>query len=169
MIFPAGRPVEQVLMGSIFTAVGLTTFLFPTTMSRISFQPDFLMGSASKRASEAAKKVSSTGHGEATTLSGASNLDLYPLDSSHYMQPPFQMAVQRFGAKTALAGLLILSARFTPETYRNLGLGVIPFIALDYLGFTTGGLSKIGALGDGLINATVALCCYVGFQNFLSL
>ncbi|KAJ3410706.1 hypothetical protein HDV05_003478 [Chytridiales sp. JEL 0842] len=161
MLFPLGRPTEQVLIGTIYTAVGLTTLFFPTTISRLTFQPSFLSGPSPTK-----KDSNGTSSSSTAPITGASNLDLYPTDGSHYMNPPYQMSVQRFGAKAALLGLVILSAKFTPETYRNLGMAVLPFVAFDYLGWSTGAMSKLGAGADALHNALIGLCCYVGYTGY---
>eukprot|EP01113_Clastostelium_recurvatum_P031943 TRINITY_DN4045_c0_g1_i1.p1 TRINITY_DN4045_c0_g1~~TRINITY_DN4045_c0_g1_i1.p1 ORF type:complete len:164 (+),score=20.04 TRINITY_DN4045_c0_g1_i1:50-493(+) len=75
------------------------------------------------------------------------------------------LMAQCFGAQASLAGLLILSSKFTASTYRVFGLAMAPFFAFDVWGYAAGRLTAFGALGDGFGNLVFSVCCYLGWRK----
>ncbi|KAI8854018.1 hypothetical protein BC829DRAFT_381086 [Chytridium lagenaria] len=135
MIFPSNRPAEQIIMGAVFGTMGLATMLLPNFVSRLSFPARYL---ALQSPQEPNRPV---------------------------LSKPMKLAIQCFGAQATLCGLLILTTRFTRETFRNFGVAMMPFFVFDYLAWKDGALTDFGALGDGIGNVVFTVCCYIGYSR----
>jgi hypothetical protein len=79
------------------------------------------------------------------------------------MNPVVKFVTQCFGSQAALCGTLILSSRFTKNTFKIFGFCMIPYLIFDVLAYQFGPLSLFGAVGDGLGNIIFITCCWLGF------
>ncbi|KAJ3109531.1 endodeoxyribonuclease [Phlyctochytrium planicorne] len=129
------RPLEQIVMGTTFTGMGLVTMLFPNTVAKLCFNPSFL--------------------GQQST----------PAKPTTVMSPPLKLTFQCFGAQATLCGTLILVSRFEKETYLYFGAAILPFFVFDYIAWKAKAVSTIGALGDFAGNVVFVVCCYIGFSR----
>ena len=76
-----------------------------------------------------------------------------------------KLIIQCFGSQASLCGLLILSTKFTAESYRNFGLAMIPYFIFDLYFWQKGALTAFGAVGDAFGNMIFSACCYIGYKN----
>lgn len=88
---------------------------------------------------------------------------------SRFHRDTFRLVLQCFGSQAALCGLLILSAKFSANTFRLFGLAMIPYVAFDYLAWRMGALTPFGALGDLAGNVVFGVCCYQGYRQMIRL
>lgn len=77
---------------------------------------------------------------------------------------PLTLTMQCFGSQATLCGLLILSSKFSADTFRNFGLAMIPYLAFDYFAWNTGALTVMGAAGDAVGNVIFGVCCLLGYN-----
>jgi hypothetical protein len=122
MLTPMGN---QMLLGTVFTGMGLATMLFPVQITELSFTKEFL--------------------------------------GSDGVTAPLKLAIQCFGSQATLCGVLILSCKFTSETFRNLGIAIIPDFLFDYNFWRVGALTSFGAAGDAAGNVIFSYCCLMGY------
>lgn len=66
--------------------------------------------------------------------------------------------MQCFGSQATLCGILILSCKFTAETFKIYGLSILPYSAFDRLAWNAGALTVFGAAGDAAGNIIFAKC-----------
>ena len=78
---------------------------------------------------------------------------------------PLKRIMQCFGSQATLCGVLILSSKFTAETFKVFGLSMIPYFAFDYLAWSSGALTPFGAIGDAVGNLIFVSCSLVGYNT----
>ncbi len=77
---------------------------------------------------------------------------------------PLKLTMQCFGSQATLCGILILTSKFTADTFKIFGLAMIPYLAFDYYAWQTDALTPLGAIGDAVGNVIFAACSLVGYN-----
>jgi hypothetical protein len=127
----------QTGMGLVFGLMGLGTMLLPRTLIPLSLTPAALTGSP--------------------LLSS-------PAVLQHSISPALELTFRCFGSQACLCSLLILTSKFTSSTWKCWGVGMLPFFAFDWLAFSLGWLTPLGAMGDFAGNCVFVACSYQGYH-----
>lgn len=77
---------------------------------------------------------------------------------------PLKLTMRCFGSQATLCGVLILSSKFSADTFKIFGLAMIPYFAFDYMAWKSGALTPLGAIGDAVGNFIFSVCCLVGYS-----
>ncbi|KAJ3164173.1 hypothetical protein HK101_000490 [Irineochytrium annulatum] len=128
--------------------MGLATMLFPNSIILLTFQQPFYTPPAVAAVAPIVDKSPQTKAVVKVDPPG-----------------PLRVAMQCFGSQATLCGLLILSCRFTKESYRNFGLAMVPYLVFDVLAWRGGMLTNLGAIGDGIGNIVFATCCWLAYHK----
>lgn len=123
------------IIGVTFTGMGAITLLFPGTTLYYSLTPSSYL----------------------SITKG--------LQPSDVIVPEMKLMTQCFGAQATLGGIIILTSQFSKFTFKIFGLSMIPFYWFDYMAWSWGIISPLGAIGDAIGNTIFCVCSWMGYKT----
>ena len=75
-----------------------------------------------------------------------------------------KLVMQCFGSQATLCGILILSTKWTSQSYKTFALCILPYFVFDGLAYTRGYLTALCAVGDAAGNIVFLACSWFGYH-----